>query len=257
VSAGPPLNAQRRAEGSAQGVMLTALMSLLAAGGVAWVYMGMVTQDRWPVRWLEINGAFERVSAEQIRASLAPVTSGSFFTVDLGAIRSAAFRQPWVANVTVQKNWPDTIRVDIEEFTPVAHWTGDRLISDGGRAFEVPSAAEIQGLPWLSGPDGQLDTVFATWRQFNNELLPAGLEIEAIRLDPRGAWSLELSNGTEVRLGREDALPRLHRLVNSWPGLLKDRDLPPVLVDLRYSNGFAVRWPDTPARIAGIYGKEN
>lgn len=251
------IGARRHAEGSAQGFLLTAMVCFLAAGGVAWVYMGMVTQEQWPVRWLEVDGTFERVSAEQIRASVAPFTVGSFFTVNLGAIRSAAFRQPWVAEATVQKSWPDTIRVSVREFTPVAHWTGDHLISKDGRAFKVPSAAEIQGLPWLSGPDGQLDAVFEMWKRFNNELMPAGLEIGTIRLDPRGSWFLELTNGTEIRVGREDAGPRLRRLVRSWSGLTGERGFAPVSVDLRYSNGFAVRWPNAPARIAGIYGKEN
>ena len=109
----------------------------------------------------------------------------------------------------------------------------------------------------MSGPDSQLDVVFKTWQQFNSELIPAGLEIELINLDPRGAWFLELTNGTEVQIGRENALARLRRLVKSWPGLMQGKDLAPLGVDLRYTNGFAVRWPKPPARFAGNHGKEN
>jgi cell division protein FtsQ len=102
-----------------------------------------------------------------------------------------------------------------------------------------------------------LDVVFETWQQFNNELLPLGLEIELIQLDPRGAWFLELTNSTEVQIGREDALMRLQRLVKSWTALMNGKDMAPEIVDLRYTNGFAVRWPKPPARFAGTYGKEN
>ena len=251
------IHRRRRSAGFSQGLLATLLITVLAAAGVAWVYMGMVTQQQWPVRWLEVDGAFERVSAEQLRASLAPVSAGSFFTVDLERIKAAAYRQPWVADATVQKTWPDTVKVTIREFTPVAHWTGGHLVSGDGVAFQVPGAAEIQGLPWLEGPDGLLDEVFQTWRQFNNELQPAGLEIELIRLDARGAWFIELGNGTEVQLGREQAGLRLQRLVRSWPNLMNGRDMTPLVVDLRYTNGFAVRWPKVPARFAGTYGKEN
>ena len=230
---------------------------LLAAGGVIWVYMGMITQQQWPIRWLEIDGAFERVSAEQLRASLAPVAVGSFFTVDLEAVKAAAYRQAWVADVTLRKTWPDTVMVRVREYTPAAHWINAQLISVSGESFRVPGADEIQGLPWLSGPDGQLDVVFETWQQFNSELIPAGLEIEVIRLDRRGAWFLVLTIGTEVHIGRENTLSRLQRLVKSWPKLLYGKDLAPMGVDLRYSNGFAVRWPKPPARFAGTYGKEN
>lgn len=243
--------------GFSQGLMTLVLLCGLAAAGVGWVYSGMTAREQWPVRWLEVNGAFQRVSAEQLRSTLAPVAHGSFFTVNLESVRDAAFRQPWVAEATVQKNWPDTVRVHIREYTPVAHWTDGELVSVGGTAFKVPGADEMQGLPWLEGPQGQLSEVFDTWKQFNNALLPTGLEIERIILDPRGSWSLELSSGTEVQLGREDAAGRLQRLVQSWPVLMRGQERTPLRIDLRYTNGFAVRWPKPPAKLAGNYGQEN
>lgn len=248
---------RKTCRGFSQGLLATLALCLIAAGGATWVGMGMLTQDQWPVKWLEVDGVFERVSAEQIRASLVPVTAGSFFTVDQGAIREAAHRHPWIETVKVQKAWPDTVKVHISEYTPVAHWTGDRLISNSGEPFEVSGAADIQGLPYLEGPDDQLGLVFSNWTEINNELMPTGMEIELIRLDPRGSWFLELNNGTEVHLGREEARPRLRMLISSWDGLMKGRDLAPMVVDLRYTNGFAVRWPEPPARFAGTHGKEN
>jgi cell division protein FtsQ len=117
----------------------------------------------------------------------------------------------------------------------------------------VPGADEIQGLPWLESPDQNLEEVFEAWGQFNNLLAPVGLEIERIRLDPRGAWFLALTNGTEVHIGRGEPMARVQRLVRSWPLLTGGRQVAPVDVDLRYTNGFAVRWPDTEER----YGKES
>jgi len=253
VSRGRTGLAARRCRGFSQGLITLFVLCLLAVAGVAWVYSGMTAREQWPVRWLEIDGTFGRVSAEQLRSTLAPVATGSFFTVNLEAVRDAAFRQAWVAEAVVQKTWPDTVRVRIREYTPVAHWIDGQLVSEDGAAFRVPGADEMQGLPWLAGPEERLQEVFETWKRFNNELLPTGLEIERIQLDPRGAWFVGLSNGTEVQIGREDALPRLQRLVQSWSSLMQDREQAPLGVDLRYTNGFAARWP----RLAGNYGKEN
>ena len=48
--------------------LLAALVLLtLAVIGVAWVYLGMMTRDQWPIRWLEVDGSFERVNAEVLR----------------------------------------------------------------------------------------------------------------------------------------------------------------------------------------------
>lgn len=228
----------------AQG-LVAVLLVLAAATGIAWVYMGMVTRDRWPIRWLEVDGAFRYVSAEQLRTRLAPLAKGSFFTADLAAIRGVATQMPWVASATVQKVWPDTVRVSVYEYQPRAHWTRGRLMAGGGAVFTVPGANEMQGLPWLEGPDGTEAEVFGAWQRYNRELQAVGLEISRIHLDARGAWYLELTSGTRVEIGREDALGRLRRMVSSWPELLQqEQGKVPAGIDLRYSNGFAVRWPD-------------
>jgi cell division protein FtsQ len=121
------------------------LLLLLALGVSAWVSLGITNRDRWPIRWLEVQGRFERVSAEQLRVSLLPLTHSSFFTLDLDELKSTAARIPWVSLVKVQKRWPDTVVVTIEEFQPVAHWNDDHLVSVYGETFSVPDARHVQG----------------------------------------------------------------------------------------------------------------
>jgi len=231
--------------GFASGLFAVIVLFLLAAGGFAWVSMGIVANDRWPIRWLEINGAFQRVSAEQLRASMTPLIDESFFTIDLQELRDTAARISWVSSVDARKVWPDTVSVAIEEYVPLAHWNRGQLISDRGKAFAVPEADELQGLPWLQGPQERLDDVLRSWSEFSDLLVPLGLEIRQLKLDRRGAWSLELSNGTLVQLGRDSARERLDRLLSSWDSLMKEQTAPPQGIDLRYTNGFAVSWPQT------------
>jgi cell division protein FtsQ len=225
-----PANRYESNLGYISGMLTLVLLFLLTAAGFAWVSMGIVTNERWPIRWLEINGSFQRVSAEQLRARLASRIGTSFFTVDLLGLHEAASRISWVSAVRVQKQWPDTIRVDVQEYVPVAHWNQGQLISSAGATFAVPEADEIQGLPWLEGPEGRLDEVLTTW-------------VFRLRLDRRGAWSMELSNGTQVALGRDATVERLQRLLASWDTLMRGREVAPADIDLRYSNGFAVLWP--------------
>ena len=60
-------------------------------------------------------------------------------------------------------------------------------------------------------------------------------------------WSLALSNGTQVVVGRADARPRLGRFARMLPQLLARNALPLQRADLRYTNGFALSWADKPA----------
>jgi cell division protein FtsQ len=234
------------------GRVLTAVLFILAVLGCVWIYLGVTKMDRWPIRWLEVDGAFERVSAEQLRKQVAPLIKGSFFTVDAAAISASARELNWVSRVSVQKTWPDTVEVIIEEYVPVAHWLDDQLIGSNREAFVVPGAAEMQGLPWLEGPEGAAQDVIDQWLVFNDELASTGLVIDHIRLDRRGAWDLRLNNGTQVQIGREAPLARLQRMVSSWPQLLtlNNNNMAPLGIDLRYSNGFAVRWPEPPPEMA-------
>ena len=73
--------------GFASGILVVIALFLLATGGVAWVSMGIVANDRWPIRWLELNGEFQRVSAEQLRASISPLINESFFTINQQELR--------------------------------------------------------------------------------------------------------------------------------------------------------------------------
>jgi cell division protein FtsQ len=238
-------------DGFASGALVLTLLFLLTAASIGWVSFGIVTSERWPIRWLEVNGKFQRVSAEQLRASLSGRTGANFFTVDLQGIQEAAMRISWVSAARVRKQWPDTIRVEVEEFVPVAHWNQGELIADTGAPFSVPEADTIQGLPWLSGPDGRLDEVLANWAGINEMLTPLGLEVSRLKLDRRGAWSMELDNGTHVQFGRDATTERLRRLLSSWEPLVREQGVAPADIDLRYSNGFAVMWPRQSEEDAG------
>jgi len=237
-------------------VILTVLLFVLASASVAWVYTGMIAQERWPLRWLEIDGPFERVSAEQVRAVLSPLLKGTFFTIDTQAIYESAAAMPWVSAVTIQKNWPDTIQVRIHEHTPAAHWLDGKLLDTRGQPFAVQYADDIHGLPWLEGPQDQQDIIFENWKKFDDRLVVIGQQIERLKLDARGSWSARLSDGTEIRFGKGDIFKNLDKLVSVWAGLMQGQSLPPLSVDLRYTNGFAVLWPDNTDAIAGNYGEK-
>ncbi len=243
--------------GFSAGVAVTLLLFVLATACVSWVYAGMIAAERWPIRWLKLNGPFERVSAEQVRASLAPLLEDSFFTVDTGRMRDVAGDMPWVARVTVQKSWPDEISVTIHEHTPLAHWVDGYLIASNGQQFMVPSADKIQGLAWLEGPQSQLGLVLENWIKLDDQLVLIGQRVERFTLDPRGSWSVRLNGGTEIRFGKGDFLIKLKMLISTWPGLMQGQPAPPVSIDLRYTNGFAVLWPKNMDASAGNYGKSS
>lgn len=207
---------------------------------------GWIAVDRWPVRSLRIDAPFAHVGAEQIRATAAPLLNRGFFAVDLGRVQQAVAALPWVDRVEVRKRWPDQVLVRVQEQRPFAHWNRDLLINRQGEVFAVPDAAALQGLPRLSGPDSETDTVLRFYLDMLARFGGADLPIRGVHLSARGTWRLALANGARVMVGHDDVERRLDRFLDTWHILAADNGSFDY-VDLRYSNGYAVRWSETPS----------
>ena len=224
-------------------VISLALAALLVLVAV-WLSTGLLASDRWPIQWLQVDGQFQRISAEQVRSQVLSDAGTGFFAVDLKAVKQAAEALPWVATAEVRKQWPDTIHIRILEHRPVARWGDAAMVSDRGQRFDVPGAGRLQGLPMLDAPDKQFETTIEHWQSFREQLQRIGADVDTVALSERGAWDLRLNNGIRVRLGRDQVQARLNRLVAAYPILRAEADARlPEVIDLRYSNGFSVKWP--------------
>ncbi|HMM67616.1 MAG TPA: cell division protein FtsQ/DivIB [Dokdonella sp.] len=227
----------------AWGIALT-----LVALPIVGVLNGWFASQRWPVRKIELRAEYAHVSAEQIRATVENHLARGFFAVQLTDVQKAVGQLPWVERVEARKQWPDTLRLTVYERQPFARWGADRLISRSGELFEVPGADAMQGLPQLAGPDERLAEVIAFHAECMREFSGSGLSVRAIELSARGSWRLTLASGALIEIGRVDARQRLKRFLDVWPQLAAGNNGPPVYVDLRYENGFAMRWglPEAP-----------
>ncbi|HEX7768480.1 MAG TPA: cell division protein FtsQ/DivIB [Dokdonella sp.] len=229
-----------------------AIAIALVALPIVGVLNGWFASERWPVTRLAVRAEFDHVSAEQIRAAAGPRLGKGFFAMQLDEVRDAVARLPWVERVEARKRWPDTVELVVYEQQPYAHWSEGRLVNRAGRLFSVPGGDSLQGLPRLAGPDDRLGDVLRFHADCLRELGGSGLVLDAVQLSQRGSWRLHLGAGTVVELGRADAMDRLKRFLDVWPRIASTRASPPQSVDLRYANGFAVRWdPVQPDSSAG------
>ncbi|WP_333843207.1 cell division protein FtsQ/DivIB [Pelomicrobium sp.] len=217
------------------------LAALLAAAALA-----AAGSSAFALQAVELTAPPRRVTVEQVQAVVAQELRGTFFTVDLEAIRGAFEKLPWVRRASLARRWPATLVVTLEEREVLARWGENALIDRYGERFE----AVFEGpLPELSGPDGTEREVVERYLRFRDLLAQAGLGLQAVRLSARGAWELELERGTVVKLGRSHTDQRLARFVVAYGESLGRLGVPVEYVDLRYPHGFAVRLPrETSAR---------
>jgi len=225
--------------------LLALTLAAVLAAGTWW----LVQRPMFALRAVAIEAhegtQLRFVSTPLLRHSVQRV-SGSFFTVDLDAVRAAFESVPWVRRATARRIWPNRLVVTVEEHRPFALWGDGRLINTYGELFaaNLAEAEEDGPLPELSGPTGSQLSVAERYDELRRWLVPLGRAPQAVSLTPRHAWTARLDDGTLLLLGREQGLSietRVARWVAAYPRVQARLDRPAEVVDLRYPNGFALR----------------
>ena len=219
--------------------------TMLLAIALIVVWQSVVLNEKYfPVNELQLVGTFEQVDADALKVMLTPELGRNFFDLPVERIHNQIAGLPWVRQVWVDRVFPDTVRLRVQEQKPVARWGDTALLNDQGAIF----SASIEGfddLPALSGPEGNLKEVLAFFQAAQASLDKYGLVIKQAEMDDRHSWQLTVNNMT-VMLGRQEHEQRLKRLGIYWESLKAARQQEIAKIDLRYANGFAVRWAKTP-----------
>jgi cell division protein FtsQ len=194
----------------------------------------------FPLRDIQLTGDVTHVTHEQVEAVVTGELRGNFFTVDLAQVRAAFEKLPWIRRVNVRRQWPDRLEVAVEEHRPLARWGSTALVSAQGEVFE---AAINTTLPVLQGPEGAAPEVVSHFQEFERVLEPIGRRIVQITMSARRAWVLKLDDGTVLELGRDNLESRLAGFAAAYERTVARLPRPSTYIDLRYTNGFAVRSP--------------
>lgn len=236
----------------------TKLLNSVANGVFAVALAASLTASLW---WLSQRPMFSirqvRVEAEAghplryvhepvLRTVVGERVGGNFFALDLQEIRAAFEAVPWVRRATVRRVWPDSLHVSLEEHRAFAIWNQDGLINTHGEAFSanLDEAEEESALPRFAGPVGSERLVMDRYVELVDALKPLKLHPDQLELSARQAWTVKLSDGTTLLLGRDQgvAIPeRLARWAEVYPQVASRIGQRAQTVDLRYPNGFAIR----------------
>ncbi|HHC71399.1 MAG TPA: cell division protein FtsQ/DivIB [Thiotrichales bacterium] len=237
-----PKGAEERGGSGGVGQMLVAtLLTVVLLGAIGGAVAVATDPATLPIREVQVRGNLRHLDPAHLRAQVAPLAVAGFFTVDLEAIRRSLLSEPWVADASVRRVWPATLRIEVEEQVPAARWLSGGYLNREGERFLAPAGDVSEPLPELDGPEGREGEVMDRYRRLGERLAPIGLGVRRLVMDGRRSWRIELDNGLQVRLGRQELERRIDRFVAVWTRYLAPRAARVVAVDLRYSNGLAVR----------------
>jgi cell division protein FtsQ len=228
--------------------LLLAGFVLLALGaGAGW----LVQHPVFAIRGVTVSGDVEHSNALTLRANVAPRLSGTFLTLDLAAARQAFEAVPWVRRAVVQREFPDRLKVLLQEHQAAAYWNAEgesTLVNSFGEVFEA-NAGEVEqdALPRLSGPQGQAVLVLAVYRALQPLFARLDLSIEQLELTGRGGWRAQLDGGAVIELGRgaqDELVERSQRFLGTLTQVTARYGRTASALesaDLRHQDGYAIR----------------
>jgi cell division protein FtsQ len=223
----------------------------LIVGALAAGVWALVRLPVFALTGITVHGDVEHNSDVTLRASAATKLTGNFFTADLDRVRETFEAVPWVRLASVQREFPNRLRVTLQEHTPVAYWGDDgdsRMVNNYGEVFEVDTdELEDKQMPHLRGPDSQSQQVLAMYVALEPAFKELTLALDSLALTDRGSWRAKLTQGAVVELGRgsvDDVMERVQRVSKTLTQVTQKLGRKVTALesaDLRHDNGYALR----------------
>ena len=195
-----------------------------------------------PVRSVRIVGEFEHVTREHLRAAIETKLQSGFFGVDVGAVRELARQLPWVRDVKVERVWPDSLNITLLERSAVARWNDDALLENDASLFRPRGGIENYTYTQLLGPVGKHVYMLERYKRLATAFGTFGGGIRALSLSQQGQWEITFGNDMTLIPGTQLDVDALKAFANVMPRVLGTEIARVERIDLRYANGFAVRW---------------
>jgi cell division protein FtsQ len=195
----------------------------------------------FPIKSVSVYGA-QHMDRESMQQAVMPLVNKGFFAVDVDSIKDRLLQSPWVSSVVVQRTWPNKVLITIVERSATARWNNSSLLSDNGEIFNPEASSYPEGIPQLIGAEGQQLEVLQHYKKLNRLLSILHFKIARLELTPEHAWSVALDNGMKLNIGYKDVLTRMSHFVKVYPKIIGNKNAEVDTIDLRYSNGLAVKW---------------
>ena len=223
-----------------RGITLSIIFLLLSL--LAWGVIKCYQPTSFPFHKVTLQGQFNYIDTTALKKTIFANIHGGFFSLKTKQLEHALLANQWIKQVSVRKVWPDRLIIILQEHVPLAWWGKTGILTQSGLLLQMAQRPAQLNLPQLDGPLGSQLDVLAQYQKLTAQLASLAVSIVQLDLSARGAWRVQLSNQTQIILGRVDVDQRWQRLVALYVKLFHNPNKQAVLVDLRYPNGLAIKW---------------
>jgi cell division protein FtsQ len=210
-----------------------------------------------PLTNVMIGGNFTFLETAELSELVVGEIDGGFLSVDLTRLGDVLREHPWVDEVSVRREWPSLLKVEVIEEVPIARWGEKGFLNRLGEELLIESNTHLGALPVLRADFGSSREMMENYQLMAELLIPTGLKIAELKRDSLGVWFIDTATGLRLVIGRDQVSEKLRRFTKVWAAGLSQQLQQIESIDLRYPNGLAVAWKESAVNGAWQDNRKN
>jgi cell division protein FtsQ len=199
------------------------------------VYYGL---NNWfQINRIIISGNVPNLNKDYVSRLVRNNLTGTYFTLNIRTIKEEFEKVPWVKSVYVEREFPDTIRVNIEEYEPIVNLGNGRLLSKEKLIFGGDDLDNK--LPVFTINESQIDNALLAYEQIKPFMALHNLQLKSLWYNGVGLTKMKFSNSLEITLcgnSISNSLDTLNKYWNQVPQI----ESKVTTVNMCYKNAFAI-----------------
>ena len=219
-------------------MLIIAAPIMIALGTYKWIQ----NPENLTIKSVEVTGDFTILDKKQLEPLIESYAKTNLYLLDDKNLEKEIEANPWVHSAALTHVWPDKLIVKIYEQKPVAHWGKTEMLAENGEIIKASMEKQKVELPLLYSPNDKGRNMATGFIQIRKMMKGFPLKLVEFKEDARGSWRIKLENGMTLKIGREHQAKRLKRFMVAYEQSLNEVLDKISVVDLRYTNGFAVKW---------------
>ncbi|MBY0379088.1 MAG: FtsQ-type POTRA domain-containing protein [Burkholderiales bacterium] len=193
--------------------------------------------------WFQINkiivhGNVSNLTQENVSKMVQNRLHGTFFTLNIDIIQREFEQLPWVKDVHVTREFPDTIKVSIIEYQPIINLGNGKLLSQERLIFN--GLDKKNQLPLFTVPNNQIDNALSLYDEIKPFISGHRTELRSLVFNGVGLTKIGFSNGMIITICDGGVFSQLQLLGKYWK-YLQQIESNITSINMCYKNALAIK----------------
>jgi len=189
------------------------------------------------IKYINISSDFNKINPQQIKSLVANDINGNFLTIYLLKLKRDIKAIDWVKNVHIERKFPDTINIKVDEHIPYAmlndHYT---ILTENKEIIKINYSLDV---PFFSTPMDKIDNTIFFYKLGSNFAKDRNLKIVSILYDGFNVIVYKFNNKLRLTMCNNNLEEDFLKLNKYWQNIVFIESFP-TSINMCYKHAIAV-----------------